>query len=589
MKINPINISITAGLIIILSSVSCADDKILENTATNGDPVNFAAKVASGAQIETRARNSSYVYNITAGLGGYSGIDFFMQVLGKDKTGTPKSDIGTYWVPSGSSGTLSPKLGEKSLNWVYRNSEHYFRGWTLPWMQDEYDYSTDPIVINFKDTPINEYLSTVPGSSSSRGYINWKDNSWKNGEDLEKFVGAVQGPLTYINNGEFVTIQFRHLVSKIFLNNFAIIDNANATSYTNLKGNITIYGLPKTATFYPNPLNEDGSPAQPYVAMPDDFNYPQDEGVTFAITNISHYYHWESSSYTYGQYKDCWYICPEVDLSKLSFKIEIYESYKEGEGENAEIKWRLSPSHGNHGAYYGDFKSISLTRNGTDYDDIPTGTDKTTLHAGEYLSLSMNLYEKGNPSVKGTIRSWGSTSRTASQHVQPGVYSYTEAREMSDAMNSKNPDRIQEYWDLYGSGENTNDNPDDPNYGDDLDIFYLYEDIGSSGSGTSSYTKMSSYYVADGYILDGKGHTINVTGTSISIGHMRDVYLRYYYSSTTNGVTTTTEYIVYIRPDGQVCLVDTTGGTYQEIPTQYNVNDMTKNPFTINFQTGRLS
>lgn len=589
MKINHINISITAGLIIILSSVSCADDKILENTATNGDPVNFAAKVASGAQIETRARNSSYVYNITAGLGGYSGIDFFMQVLGKDKTGTPKSDIGTYWVPSGSSGTLSPKLGEKSLNWVYRNSEHYFRGWTLPWMQDEYDYSTEPIVINFKDTPINEYLSTVTGSSSSRGYINWKDNSWKNGEDLEKFVGAVQGPLTYINNGEFVTIQFRHLVSKIFLNNFAIIDNANATSYTNLKGNITIYGLPKTATFYPNPLNEDGSPAQPYVAMQDDFNYPQDEGVTFAITNISHYYHWESSSYTYGQYKDCWYICPEVDLSKLSFKIEIYESYKEGEGEDAEIKWRLSPSHGNHGAYYGDFKSISLTRNGTDYDDIPTGTDKTTLHAGEYLSLSMNLYEKGNPSVKGTIRSWGSTSRTASQHVQPGVYSYTEAREMSDAMNSKNPDRIQEYWDLYGSGENTNDNPDDPNYGDDLDIFYLYEDIGASGSGTSSYTKMSSYYVADGYILDGKGHTINVTGTSISIGHMRDVYLRYYYSSTTNGVTTTTEYIVYIRPDGQVCLVDTTGGTYQEIPTQYNVNDMTKNPFTINLQTGRLS
>lgn len=561
----------------------------MENTATNGDPVNFAAKVASGAQIETRARNSSYVYNITAGLGGYSGIDFFMQVLGKDKTGTPKSDIGTYWVPSGSSGTLSPKLGEKSLNWVYRNSEHYFRGWTLPWMQDEYDYSTEPIVINFKDTPINEYLSTVTGSSSSRGYINWKDNSWKNGEDLEKFVGAVQGPLTYINNGEFVTIQFRHLVSKIFLNNFAIIDNANATSYTNLKGNITIYGLPKTATFYPNPLNEDGSPAQPYVAMQDDFNYPQDEGVTFAITNISHYYHWESSSYTYGQYKDCWYICPEVDLSKLSFKIEIYESYKEGEGEDAEIKWRLSPSHGNHGAYYGDFKSISLTRNGTDYDDIPTGTDKTTLHAGEYLSLSMNLYEKGNPSVKGTIRSWGSTSRTASQHVQPGVYSYTEAREMSDAMNSKNPDRIQEYWDLYGSGENTNDNPDDPNYGDDLDIFYLYEDIGASGSGTSSYTKMSSYYVADGYILDGKGHTINVTGTSISIGHMRDVYLRYYYSSTTNGVTTTTEYIVYIRPDGQVCLVDTTGGTYQEIPTQYNVNDMTKNPFTINLQTGRLS
>ena len=92
--------------------------------------------------------------------------------------------------------------------------------------------------------------------------------------------------------------------------------------------------------------------------------------------------------------------------------------------------------------------------------------------------------------------------------------------------------------------------------------------------------------MADGYILDGMGHQLVSSNSTMTIGKMRDVYISYTSSSTSNGITTYTYYQIYIRPDGTVCLVDPE--TYQETPTDYNVNNMTKNPFTIDLKTGRL-
>ena len=379
-----------------------------------------------------------------------------------------------------------------------------------------------------------------------------------------------------------------------------IIDNSTANPISTLKGNITLYGLPKKAKFYPAPkkITEQGDTLtfRPYVEMDPNHNYPQDEGVTFAITNYQRYHYNDAgnaiSNTTTGSstyyWRDIWYICPEVDFSRLSFKIEIYE------WDSSLSCWKLSSSHGHNGAFYGDFKNVTFTRNKDNYDN-PNGGDETILHAGEYLAIAFNLSTKGNPSIRAEIFDWSqrNQNRDAKQHERNGVYTLGEATDLSDVMKSKDADQMKDYYDIYGSGENTDDDPSDPNYGDNLDIFKLYEDVGSTGSSQNEYTgpsgKMKEFYVGDGYILDGQGHTVNVATTSLTIGHVRNIFFRYHIAgtNTSTGITTHTINIVYVDSEGKVWLVDP--NTFKMTDTGNNVNDMTKNPFTINLKTGALS
>lgn len=549
---------------------SCNTGLNQDDFAQDNYSVSFSAEAFCGDPVETRANTSTT--NLTTTY--YGGINFHIYLKGKDKNNVEKFGLSSYIIPSGFSGSLIPADEQPKLNWFARNTDHNFWSWTVPWNNED-EPTTEEMTVEFRNT----YIWDTTNSSANT----WKAESWENGSILEKCIGAVNGPFKYVVNGQYVPLQFRHLVSKVFLGNFLIVDNATSTTISNLKGNITFYGLPSECTFTPVRSSESGTPLRPIISIPENWNYPKDQSVTYAITNVYKPYYTDSGSSTY--YYDCWYFPPEIDFSKISFKIDIYE-YINGE-------WVPSPTY--NGSFFGDFSNVTFSRstNGSSYDDYPNnGSDKTVLHAGEYMQLVMNLSIKGNPAIKGAISDWNVQNRTANQHVHDGIYSLPEANQMSSTMNSKNQDLIDEYFEWYGSGQRTSENENDPNYEDDLGIFKLYDDIGYNGTGTNSSgseAKMSSFYVADGYILDGMGHIINMTSSSPSIGHMRDVYLRYYTSSKDNatGIVTYTEYIVYIRPDGTVCLVDPE--TWVETETDYNVNNATRNPFTINLQTGKIT
>ena len=285
-------------------------------------------------------------------------------------------------------------------------------------------------------------------------------------------------------------------------------------------------------------------------------------------------------------FRSHWFICPEVDLSKLSFKLELYE-YDTTNG------WRKSNKYGENGAFYGDFSNIQITRTpGTNYD---LGDDETVLHAGEYLILGFNISTKGNPSIMGSIVDWNNATqeRGASNFKEDGIYSIVEAQDFCSTMNSGDSDLIDEYFGIYGSGERTSDNPIDPFFEDDLGIFKLYEDLGYTGTGqgttTGNAAKMGNLYVADGYILDGMGHMVNMSTSAPKIGPCRDIYLRYYSASysTSTGEYFYYEYIVYIDNKGEVWQVDPV--TYEQTDTGYNIKDAKSNPFSISLSTGRIT
>lgn len=578
--------------------------------------INFTGLL--GFEDEVSSRANSTVYDITY---QYFPCNFYIALM-KDKTENINNLVvdslrnSMYYIPAGASGSLSPATDQISLNWINRIDDHYFNAWTVPWNDfrevteedaiyyegyefDKNNYK-DCILVPFNDTRISD-LKSPPTNNQNWNSHPWNEDSWKNGKLLEQFVGCRMGPYKYIDQGAFVPLQFRHLASKICLSGndgagFVIIDNINGTTYTTLKGEITFFGLPKEVPFYPLTTDQNGNFIPPRMATPSEYGWKYDKtsSVTYAVTNFGcyHYTAGDKSSF----FKDCWYFPPEIDLRKLSFKITIYE-FISGKG------WQISTSHGNHGSYYGDLSKIviSRTNKGDNYDETD---DDYVLHGGEFLTLSFNLYERGEPSLRGIVSSWDNfQERDASQHVEKGIYSLGELKEFSDLMSSSNLtddklERRDEFYEMHGGGTTAED-PDGV-YGDyepEKKIVKLYEDIGtetaynsnaSSGTAASSTYKMTSTVnVADGYILDGQGHTINFYSTNLTLGLVRDVYLRYYAVNNSTSPATYIEYIVYIDKKGNVFTVDPE--TYQETPTGFNVNNAGKNPYTLNLSTGEIS
>lgn len=607
--------SIIGALLMIL--VSCTDEHLgIKDSlgANDEDDMVLLAYTFGEDGVDTRALT---IYDVKSSV--YSKANFNVYVEGYNNDEELKKELTSYNVPSGTDGLLFPVFETRTARWFSRRGTHNIWVWSMPWDNYRYTYQPpvkdeeeggeengdgeneeeipspapiippvyeieDEIKIEFKDTDITEL--------TSGGANTFQEGSWANGQDLRLAIAAQYGPSTYAERGQFVPLQFRHLFSAILLGEFNIVDNSTATAVSGLKGNIYLYGLPKEATLYTHPVDNEGNSIRPYVAMPDNFDYPQDKYVKFAIPSNTKAFYNDYNSSVYNTLKSNyyfyahWFICPEVDLSKLSFKLELYE-YDTTNG------WRKSNKYGENGAFYGDFSNIQISRTpGNNYDD-PDGEDTTVLHAGEYLILGFNISTKGNPSIMGSIVDWNNArqDRSASQYDKDGVYSILEAQDFSSMMNSGDEEKIKEYFGIYGTGEYTSDDPDDPFYDQDLGIFRLYEDIGYTGTGqsdsTGPYAKMNNLYVADGYILDGMGHMVQSRSSSISIGPCRDIYFRSYISSysTSTGAYSYTEHIVYIDKAGNIWKVDPV--TYEQTATGYNITDAKSNPFTLSLSTGK--
>lgn len=567
---------------------SCSEEKDINLFSAEG--IQFDASILGEEHLSTRAS----LYDISS---EFYTCNFFMHVEGKNNSDEEKNSTGTYWIPSGSSGIIVPVDNDKSINWFSKKKEHNFWGWTLPfdasYTPSEEDL-TDGIKVEFKDTYINEF-----------NYSNntFKAGSWANGVILEQLLGAQAGPKIYDENGMYLSINFRHMVSKIIIRSFNVVNNNSGVGNSAQKGEITIFGLPKEATFYPCPKNGDGTPRYPYVAMPENWDYNPNVGETFVITNFEKNLKWEGSpdwgsrNYPFTP-RDCWYICPEVDLKELSFQIRIFEY------DTSANEWKLSERYGNNGAYYGDFSAIEITRNNSDYDN-PGGGDETILHAGEYLILNINLQQNGNPGVQGTITAWAPpVDREANSHTQQGLYTIDDINNFIDTMTKEDDLGKDNFEKMYGSLRTTADDypkeeyPDyNAIYGKEFTVFEIFDDIGTFDNTNQSYGssryKVSDLLTGDDCIIDGNGHTINCNATSYSdtsypmqIGHVRNVYLRKFYR-TTGANSAYYESIVYIDKMGNVWIVDPV--TYQHTPTEYNVNDPEKNPVTINIYNGKVS
>ena len=420
--------------------------------------------------------------------------------------------------------------------------------------------NTSPIRIKLKDTNAAEfrYIRSEEENDSS-----WQAGSWGNGYFFEKFIGAKSGPYDFRTNGIEVPLQFRHLMSKISIRSL-LFYRADGTTVEDLKANITFINMPDEFTFYPHPdhdgtlgeddqyMKQDGPP----IVVTNQSSAKPNDGIMFGFTNPIDLLPEEDPD-NKVQFRDKFYICPEVDFSNVSFKVEI-----------------LGGEFMNRGEYWGDFSSVAFERTpGTDYDntkpdDGPYIDDSKVLHAGETMYFDLIVREYGGGGYTIYVRNWSTRPQQQTKHYpHPGIYVDGEATELIGTSQTS-----QAKFDLYGDGFlDGKKDPATPQLPDHLGVYHLYNDL-DMGNRTS-------FPLDKEYVLNGMGHILKFSPTSdtttLTIGKMIDIYLE------VNG------YTIYIDMEGNICTLNKETGKYQPNGQQIGLND-NKSSYTLNLATGEL-
>ena len=500
------NIALLGFLFTACQSESLSYKEITNNT------ISFTATVVEPTSLQTRVPSEDSTTFVTHDA---FDCDFYLQ-LDTQNSGQEITEFGTYVVPSTYEGRLDVKNieGESkptALSWKSLRGEHTFYGWTFP-TGGKQGYNIDNPFANLSGEEFEEVLKngveiTFNNSSEGKDYDTYNNNAI-----YEQFIGTQKGPVTYVENGTYVPLIFKHLVSKIYVDE--IVLDMFGSIEEHLQANMTIYGLPTKATFYPNPKLaidfdgennfNDGGP----VVVP---NVNPDDEMTFYIENDS-------------KNQDYVWICPEVDFSDLSFNVSLQSTESGYNGLKD---------------FSGTFKNVIFDRTGINWDNDKVG-DETVLHAGEMMILKIILYPGGDGGLYVKILPWSTHDPEDTPHYShAGLYSDSSLNEIAAAADDK--EKAAELFELYGE-EITNED------GTVEKVFNLYENTDL----TFTSGNMNVLRVTNDYVLEGNGHLITVNKSNVRVRNVRNVY-----------ITDCKGKYIYIDPDGKLYRVDP--NTFQTI------------------------
>ena len=501
-----------AGIALTLATSACSDDVTSGKKTPGLSPeLDFTYIVKENSRIGTRGLDSLYITQT------YRDIPIFIELCCTPEGDEPVYEYGTYQVQSGYEGRLVSTDNEP-LNWYDLESPHTFYGWTVPWDADYLPENTDPIPVVFQN------------SSNIDGYEEYGNN-----QVMEYLLGAKSDTYDYATHGKYVDLTFFHLVSKIKIGTLQLTETGSIQR--NLKADVTFIGMPTVATLYPHPA--DGHPVVTY----DEVDINKDTGVTYYIANDA-----------VGS--DYFYICPEVDFSTIDFQVKLQdEAYQD------------------YNIYYGNFDAVEFIRTEDDGYDKADGSDDTVLHAGEMMTLNINLIPGVGPGLSLIISKWNTEEpEEASYHTHPGIYSDAEMSAVLDTfLNQGNPnnptteEQIQNLFDIYGQTDNG------------VNYFPMFDNVTITGDATIP--------IPEGYVLDGQGHTIFLNKTHsgvfgsdpyVNIGPCRNVYI-------SNGT-----YTIYVDYDGNVWTLN--ADTQEYVPSGYSLTPLTgdEKSYDIDLITGQV-
>lgn len=471
-------LSIVTGFL----ATSCSSDDVSGTNDSVSDEIILTGSVFNPGSIQTRKPSEDSTTFIA--YNPYT-EDFYIRMFAKDSENKDFKANGTYIVESGYEGRLISKNSNQSLNWQSLRGDHTFYGWTFPsggyipptqgaemqtYQNNPYaTFDTDNVTDELKPPTIE-----FKNSSEADGY-----QVYHNNDIYETFIGVKEGPVKYVVNGTYVPLIFKHLVSKILVKE--IILNNSGSIQKHLKCDLSFYGIPSKATFYPLGFKneEKNIEIDEPVVLPnlDKGEYKLEDQLTFYIENQGE--------------NDYVYIPPEIDFSQLAFSVSI-----------------SSTESGYNGLrdFSGNFHNVVFERSttGENWDD-PDGGDDTILHAGEMMILRIILYPGGGGGLFVQILPWSTDKPGNAPHYShQGIYSDNALNDIARAADSTEED-FKQYFDLYGSQNEKNE-----------DVFNLYENCNLTEA---------NLRVHNNYILEGNGHVITVKTSPLEVRNVRNLYL----------------------------------------------------------------
>lgn len=370
-----------------------------------------------------------------------------------------------YHVNSGQQGSLDI---EDSKKWLWRVSadgsdSHIFQAWTEPNPAEGLPQVVTTDANGVKTVDFEAGNETI-----------WEDGDKFVGHYLNYLIGTAAGPVDYKTNGMYVPLYFNRLVSRIRIT--SIIRVYADGTYNSSDINISDVEFPdmyRTGTLktHAGELADDGKAVFPEVSTEGG-----EKGLSIVFPNSE-----KRNIYTIYEAAGGlpMYVPPFKFKEAGKISIGLLGSNFQGGKEQT------------YNTYYADLAEVFLNR--ADYPQ--------ELRAGENMDIMLELKDDEVSGMYVYIRPWNTeTEKDLLQHPQPGVYSLAELLDLRKLIVEGK--EIPESYYKTVNGEK---------------VIYIYNDFAVSLDGESTY------YIPEGYVLDGLGHNLSCEGDFSLKGNVRNL------------------------------------------------------------------
>lgn len=459
-------------LVCVAIFTACNENDLVDQDYDSAyDKVHFygAVKKQSSIQVTSRATPDPNLYITLNETTEDFGIFYIWQnVADGNET---EQIFQQYKETNGTQGNLEINDNGTPLNWHNKTSKHTFYAWTQPCVEGK-----GGVQISTEKFPT---FGTQTGNIEEIGTVKYGTNE---DTELEKFIIAQKGPISYDEWGQDVALYFERPIAKITLKGVTYITASGAENPNIETCTILFPNMFKTAMF--KPLNWTNGVQNVLQTV--------DEAVNKGITWV-------------------WYIEKEYtdesnEHDAHSLYVHPFKFGNEGEavsvGNNVSIHddpgffiVKLEVEENNVKSYTGTLNSLSTIRE---------------LKAGEHMQLYLTVTDGGGVGVGYEIVDWTDKgSQTLPQYRIPGVYNEEDADRLLEALQKAATD----------SNYTFPEGVEDLLVGNTINLF---THVNWSGQNITIPTD---------YTLNGNGYNVTLGDDGRIAGNMTNIYINNEYKS----------------------------------------------------------
>lgn len=437
-----------SATVLLLTALAACTDEERSNTplVPTKEDIAFLGTVENGKDIATRA---STVMN--SEKFDYGDIYIYRERETEESGGEKKSEIQVYQVAPGEQGKLEVKESGDALKWEDAYDKQTFIAWTQPYPGSEEEESTPSTDEDF--TGGVKMDSPTEGAYATTGTVKFGTQENTN---LERFIVAKTGPLSFNEQNQYVGLHFYHPVGRIYLELVTHVRSDGSYEYIQ-EATLTFPNLPKSATL--DVLEATNTPYTD-VLTPD-----EETGITWK---------WEKEGDTNGS-GDLLYVYP------FTFYDDKIESDYEQPGYFT-IQINVTSSSSSTATTTKVYSGLLAT------STTSAAGSAVQLKGNQCLHIRMQVNDGSGTGIYSYITDWNTEPmENVPQHRVPGIYTQEDAEALLNALQS-DPVNIPDY--LVDIDENTNTQT--------IRFFTHVDWSGATGAIT----------IPEGYVLDGQGYNL---------------------------------------------------------------------------------